>query len=150
MGMSHAQVMVMAVVIAIVALLSPFYAVLYSDSYETSFLMYTVLWTIDFRFPNTILISFNQFWSLLGYVPFVIFRLGVPIQFVRYYSLKVSRFSLVIAAIVGEIPPILSYSLILLNNLFNSIICSLPFHLLLCAIIVIMQPVDISSDVFSE
>ena len=150
MGMSHTQVIVMAVIIAIVALLSPFYATLYVSSYETTFEMYTILWTIYFRSPNTILIRFNQFWSLLGYLPFVIFRLGVPIQFVRYYSLKVSRISLVMAGIIGEIPPFLSYSLILVGNLFHSIICSLPFHLLLCAIIVIMKPVNPAYDAFSD
>jgi len=144
MSLSRKQAIIVGVILAVVALLSPFIFSIHTDMYETTITIYTLFWMIYTNLSDTLVIRFNGFWSTMGYIPFVVFRLGVPIQFVRYYEMKVSSFTLAITGLAGEIPP-----LIMIIS-FSSIVCPLPFHLLICAIVVYLKPVNYGDDVFSE
>lgn len=150
MELSKKQTVIVGAILAIVGLLSSFYSIIHISEYETTFLIYTLFWTVGLNSSGVLYIRFNEFWVLLGYLPFVIFRIGVAIQFVRYYEHKVSGYILAITGLVGEIPPFLSFVGILVSNFPSSIVCSLPFHLLICAIVVLWKPVCDNEDVFSE
>jgi hypothetical protein len=150
LGLSRKQTIIVGIIIAITALLSPFYTIIHISTYEQSIQMYTLFWTIGNNSSGLLVIWLNEFWVILGYLPFVIFRLGVPIQFIRYYEMKTSRYALAITGLAGEIPPFLSFAGILAGNYPSSIICSLPFHLLICAIVVLLRPVHDNDDVFCE
>ena len=150
MGLSRKQAIIVGIILAVVALLSSFYTIIHISEYETTFLIYTLLWTIGLNSSGVLDIQINVFWVILGYLPFVIFRLGVPIQFIRYYEMKTSRYALAIIGLAGEIPPFLSFVGLLAFGSHSSIICSLPFHLLICAIVVYLKPVKDNDDVFRE
>ncbi|MHA1138493.1 MAG: hypothetical protein ACTSSE_18590 [Candidatus Thorarchaeota archaeon] len=150
MGLSRKQSIIVGIILAVVGLLSPFYAIIHISVYETTFLIYTLFLTIGYNSSGVLTIRFNEFWVILGYLPFVIFRLGVPIQFIRYYEMKTSRYALAITGLVGEIPPLLSFVGILLFTYQSSIRFSLPIHLLICAIVVYLKPVNDNEDVFQE
>jgi hypothetical protein len=147
---SRRQVIVGSIVLAIVALLSPFIFSYHSDAYETDFLAYTLLWTIGNSSSGFLIIRLNAFWAILGYIPFVVFRLGVPIQFIRYYEMKTSGYALAITGLAGEVPPLIMVLGTFPSLSFSSIVCPLPFHLLICAIIVLLKPVNYNDDVFHE
>jgi hypothetical protein len=150
MTLSRRQAIVGGIVLAIVALLSPFIFSYYSDVYETGFLAYTLLWTIESSSSGLLIIRLNAFWSILGYIPFVVFRLGVPVQFMRYYEKKTSGYSLAITGLAGEIPPLMMVLGVPLSGLGVRTVCPLPFHLLVCALIVLMKPVNYNGDVFHD
>ncbi len=150
MGLSRKQSIIVGIILSVVGLLSPFYVIMHISEYETTFLIYTLFWTIGYNSSGILNIRFNEFWVILGYLPFVIFRLGVPIQFIRYYEMKVSGFTLAITGLVGEIPPLLSFVGILMFTYQSSIRFSLPIHLLVCAIVVYLKPVNDNEDVFHE
>ena len=150
MGLSRKQSNIVGIIVAIVALLSPFYTTIRISTYETMFRAHTLFFTIGTLSSGGLTIQFNVFWTILGNLPFVIFRLGVPIQFNRYYEMKTSRYALAITGLAGEIPPLLAFVGILAINFPSSIVCTLPFHLLICAIVVFLKPVRDNEDVFSE
>jgi hypothetical protein len=147
MSLSQKQVIVVGFFLAIVGLLSPFYSIFSFSSYEISIRLYTLFFTIGANFPRSFIFNFNVFWVIIGNLPFVIFRLGLPFQLKRYYEMKTTRFQLVITGLVGEIPP-----LILLSGLLgiSSFVSPLPFHLLICGIILHLRPVNDKRDVFQE
>jgi len=149
MGLSRKQATIVGVILAVVALLSPFIFSIHSDMYETTITIYTLFWMIYTNLSDTLIIRFNGFWSTMGYIPFVVFRLGVPIQFVRYYEMKVSGFTLAITGLAGEIPPLIMVLGMSPGLSFSSIVCPLPFHLLICAIVLHLKPVNNNDDVFS-
>ena len=150
MSLSRNQALIVGIVLAVVALLSPFIFIFRTDMYETNFLMYTLLWTIRNTSSAALVIRLNEFWVIMGYLPFVVFRLGVPIQFVRYYETRVSRFALAMTGVAGEIPPLLSFLGMLPSFAFSQIVCSLPIHLLICAIVVLLKPAKYDEDAFHE
>ena len=150
MVLSKKQAVIVGAILAIVGLLSSFYTIIYISEYETTFLIYTLFWTVGLNSSGVLGLQLNEFWVGLGYLPFVIFRIGVAIQFIRYYENKVSRYALAVTGLAGEIPPFISFVGILVANFGYSIVCSLPFHLLICAIIVYWKPVNNNEDVFQE
>ena len=150
MGLSKKQAVIVGAILAIAGLLSSFYTIIHISEDETTFLIYTLFWTVVLNSSGVLGLQMNEFWVILGYLPFVIFRIGVAIQFVRYYEHKVSGYILAITGLVGEIPSFLSFAGVLVANFGHSIICSLPFHLLICAIIVYWKPVNNNEDVFQE
>ena len=150
MSLSRKQAIIVAVLLAVVALLSPFVFSIYTDMYETTITIYTLFWMIYTNLSDTLVIRFNVFWSTMGYIPFVVFRLGVPIQFVRYYEMKVSSYTLAITGLAGEIPPLIMVLGMSPGLSFSSIVFPLPFHLLICAIVLLLKPVSNNDDVFGE
>jgi len=148
MSLSRKQAIIVGVILAIVALLSPITISIHTDMYETTITIYTLFWMIYTNLSDTLVIIFNDFWSLLGNSFFVVFRLGVPIQFVRYYEMKVSRFTLAITGLAGEIPPLIMVLGMSPGLSFSSIVFPLPFHLLICAIVLLLKPVNDNDDVF--
>jgi hypothetical protein len=150
MSLSRRQAIVGSIVLAIIALLSPFIFSYHSDLYETGFQAYTLLWTIGSSSSGSLIIRLNAFWSILGYIPFIVLRLGMPIQFIRYYEMRTSGYALAITGLAGEIPPLIMVLGTFPNLSLFSIVCPLPFHLLLCALIVLMKPVNYNGDVFHE
>lgn len=147
LSLSRKQVIIVGIILAIVGLLSPFYSRLSFSSYEISFRINTLFLMIGANYPRVFHIDFNEFWVIAGNLPFVIFRLGVPIQFMRYYEMKASRYELLMTGLAGEIPP-----LILILGLHNitSFVAPLPFHLLICIIVIYFRPVNDNEDVFHE
>lgn len=150
MNLSRKQTLAVAIVLAIVTLLSPFYFSFHSDMYETTITIYSLFLMIYFDSQNTLVIRLNEYWVVLGYVPFVVFRLGVPLQFIRYYEMRVSRFALAMTGVAGEIPPLLMIPGMLPSFSLSQIVCTLPFHLLICAIVVLLRPVNYNVDIFHE
>ncbi len=150
MGISQKLVIMVGVTLAIISLLSPFFSVIYIGPSGTSISMHTLFWGILANFPGTQTISINEFWTIFGNFPFVAFRLGVAIQFIRYYDMKVTRFRLAITGLAGEIPPLLLIIGMPPALYLSQIVSPLPFHLLLCAIIVFLKPVRHNDDVFHE
>ncbi len=150
MGLSRKQANIMGIVLAVVALLSPIIFNIRTDMYETTITIYTLFWMIYTNLSDTLVIRFNGFWPTFGYSLFVVFRLGVSIQFVRYYEMKVSGFTLAITGLAGEIPSLIMVLGMSPGLSFSSIVCPLPFHLLICAIVLLLKPVNYGDDVFSE
>ncbi len=150
MSLSRKQAIIGGTILAIIALLSPFYSVIYIGPSGTSISMHTLFWSMHANFPGNQIISINEFWTIFGNFPFVAFRLGVAIQFIRYYEMKGSRFRLAITGLAGEIPPILMIIGMPPTVYLSQIVCPLPFHLLICAIIVLLKPVKNNDDVFHE
>ena len=149
MGLSRKQSIIVGIILAVVALLSPFTISIHTDMYETTITIFTLFWMIYTNLSDTLVIRFNDFWPTLGYIPFVVFRLGVPIQFIRYYEMKVSGFTLAITGLAGEIPPLIMVLGMSPGLSFSSIVFPLPFHLLICAIVLLLKPVNYGDDVFS-
>ncbi|MHA1864465.1 MAG: hypothetical protein ACTSWA_11905 [Candidatus Thorarchaeota archaeon] len=150
MSLSRKQAIIVGVILTIIALLSPFVFNIHTDMYETTITIYTLFWMIYTNLSDTLVIRFNGFWSTMGYIPFVVFRLGVPIQFVRYYEMKVSGFTLAITGLAGEIPPLIMVLGMAPGLSFSSIVFPLPFHLLICAIVLLLKPVKYDDNVFGE
>jgi hypothetical protein len=148
MSFSRRQIIIGGIVLAIVALLSPFIFSFNSSAYETDFLVYTLFWMIGNNSSGLLVIRLNEFWAILGYIPFVVFRVGVPIQFIRYYEMKTSGYALAITGLAGEIPPLIMILGTFPSFSFSSIVCPLPFHLLICAIVVLLKPVIYNEDIF--
>jgi hypothetical protein len=96
------------------------------------------------------MIRINDFWTAFGNFPFVAFRLGVAIQFVRYYEMKTTRFTLALTGLIGEIPPFIVILGMPPTLYLSQLAFPLPFHLLLCAILVYFRPIKRKADVFQE
>ncbi len=137
-------------ILAIISLLSPFYSGIYIDPSGTSISMHSLIWWIRVSLSGTPIIRINAFWTIFGNFPFVAFRLGVAIQFIRYYDMKVTKLALAITGLAGEIPAFLLIIGLPPPAYFTQIVCPLPFHLLLCAIIVFLKPVRHNDDIFNE
>jgi len=147
LSLSQKKVIVLGIILAIVGLFSPFYSIFSFSSYEITIRIYTLFVTIGGNYPRSFWVDVNVFWVIMGYLPFVAFRLGVPLQFVRYYKMKVSRFELMIAGLIGEIPP---FIMIFGSQVIATYSFPLPFHLLICGIVVLLKPVNDNEDVFKE
>ncbi len=150
MGISQKLVIMVGVTLAIISLLSPFFSIIAIGTNEITISMHTLIWWIRVSLPGSPIIRINAFWTIFGNFPFVAFRLGVAIQFIRYYEMKVSRFRLAITGLAGEIPPFLMIIGMPPTVYLSQIVCPLPFHLLLCAIIVLLKPVKNNDDIFQE
>ncbi|TFG34203.1 hypothetical protein EU527_04565 [Candidatus Thorarchaeota archaeon] len=150
MSLSRKQVIISAIILAIIALLSPFFSITFVDRIETSILIQTLFFSFRTNIPGTPIIFLNDYWETIGYIPFVIFRLVVPMQFIRYYELKVTGYTLAITGLAGEIPPMLLIFSMPPTMYLSQIVCPLPFHLLICAMIIFLRPADLNSDAFDE
>lgn len=140
MSLSQKQVIVVGLVLVIISLLSPFFSVITISTIETSISMHTLFWWMQIKIPGSLIIRLNDYWVLVGYIPFVAFRLGLPVQFIRYYDLKATRFALALTGFAGEIPPIILIVGLPSSLYFSQIVCPLPFHLFICTIIVLLKP----------
>jgi hypothetical protein len=125
-----------ALLLAIIALLSPFTVFLTFREGDVSYTIYTLFWWTRGSLSAMREWRLNAFMVMLGYLPFVASRLVVPVQFDRYYDGKTSRWMVLLAGLIGELPALLLIFGRTLEAILTQLAFPLPLHILICIIVI--------------
>ena len=148
MVLSKTHAILGALLLAIIASLSPFTVFLGIHGGDVSYTIYTLFWTTHASLSAMREWMLNELMVMLGYLPFVAFRLIVPVQFDRYYAGKTSRMMVLLAGFIGELPAILLIFGRTLDAILTQLVFPLPLHVLVCLIVILWKPVNYDLELF--
>jgi hypothetical protein len=134
--------------LAIIALLSPVTVFIGVHGGDVSYSIYTLFWTTHGSLLAMRKWMLNEFWVMLGWLPFVVIRLVVPVQFNRYYDGKTSRQMVLLAGLIGELPALLLVFGRTLDSILTQLVFPLPLHILVCIIVILWKPVNYDLELF--
>ncbi|MHA1935398.1 MAG: hypothetical protein ACW97A_08950 [Candidatus Thorarchaeota archaeon] len=148
MVLSKTQAILGALILAIIALISPMSVQLGVHEGDESYTIYTLFWWTHSSLSVMREWRLNTFWTMLGYLPFVATRLVVPVQFDRYYAGKTSRWMVLLAGLIGELPLLLIVFGRTLESILTQLVFPLPLHILVCIIVIFWKPVNYDLEPF--
>ena len=141
MVLSKTHAILGALLLAIIALISPITVFLTSGGGDVFYVIYSLVWSTSGSFSALREWISNEFWVMLGYLPFVALRLALPVQFDRYYAGKTSRQMVLLAGLIGEVPPLLLIFGMHPAAYLTQLVFPLPLHILICIIVIFWKPV---------
>ena len=148
MVLSKTHAILGAFLLAMLALISPVTVFLATSGGEVFYTIYTLFWSTSGSFSAMREWMPNVFWVIVGYIPFVALRLVVPLQFDRYYAGRTSRQMVLLAGLIGEIPPLLLIFGSAPSMYLTQLVFSLPLHMLICVIVILWKPVKYDLEPF--
>ena len=150
MVLSKTNAILGGLLLAVIALISPFSVSLTAGGGDLFYTIYTVFWSNHASLSAMREWMVNEFWVMLGYLPFVAFRLAVPVQFGRYYDGKTSRRMVLLAGLIGELPALLLAFGRVPSSYLDYLVFPLPLHILVCIIVIFWKPVNYDLDPFAS
>ncbi|NHI89170.1 MAG: hypothetical protein EAX87_06570 [Candidatus Thorarchaeota archaeon] len=130
--------------VLLIAVLSPFFFVGGIGSRgQLSIIMFTLLWSWSIDPVGPMEFYIHYAWTIAQYFPFVCFRPPFAYLMIRYYEGKTTGERLIMAGLLGEVPPCLVtfMSISLYTGAFlGQFVGPLPLHLLTGLILVKLKP----------
>ncbi|MBY8997819.1 MAG: hypothetical protein KGD60_08800 [Candidatus Thorarchaeota archaeon] len=137
----HSVAIGAGLLVLFIAVLSPFiFITSFGRDGQLSVTMYTLLWYWSIGPSGSIHFYLHDAWAIVQYLPFVGFRFPFAYLMMRYYEGKTTGERLILAGILGEVPPYLVSFSLHVGPFFSQIIGPLPLHLLAGLILVKLRP----------
>ena len=138
----HSFAICAGLLVLLIAVLSPFRFIATFSLYgQLSVTMTTLLWYWFNGFSGSIHFYLHDAWTVLQYLPIVGFRFPFAYLMMRYYKGKTTGERLILAGILGELPPYLVFLFSLsIGPLLSQLPGPLPLHLLAGLILVKLKP----------
>jgi hypothetical protein len=137
-----------ALLLAIIALISPMSVQLGVQEGDITYTIYSLFWWTHSSLSVMRTWKVTAFWEMLSFLPFVATRLVVPVQFDRYYAGKTSRWMVLLAGLIGELPLLLIVFGRTLESILTQLVFPLPLHILTSIIVILWKPVNYDLEPF--
>ena len=137
----HSVAIGAGLLVLVIGALSPFvFITSFGRDGQLDVTMYTLLWYWSISPISSPHFYLHDAWTIVQYLPFVGFRFPFAYLMMRYYEGKTTGERLILAGILGEVPPyIVSFSLNV-GPFLGQVIGPLPLHLLAGLILVKLKP----------